>query len=94
MGASRPRYPMSDLFAVTGPMSAAEYARRTGVSERGAQRHLSAGSVPDASADRVAIGLGSHPGVIWPDLWWQWECTQDRNTARARRRRGRTMAPT
>lgn len=85
------RYPLSALLAITGPMTAAEYARRTGLCRRVAQRHLSTGTVPDSSADQVAIGVGSHPGVLW-DAWWQWETPQARNTARAKRRRAASDA--
>lgn len=27
--------------------------------------------IPEVSADRVACQLGTHPALLWPELWWE-----------------------
>lgn len=44
-------------------------AARTGFSERTVQRWAAAGVLNSRAADRVAIGFGSHPALVWPEHW-------------------------
>lgn len=64
---SAPRWPLSALVRLVGPMSQRDLARRAGIHERQIARWFAAGSVPDQSADRLAIALGWHPVLIWPE---------------------------
>lgn len=49
--------------------SADELASTVGVTAKSWRRWRHAG-VPVYSADRAAVALGTHPGELWPDLFW------------------------
>lgn len=55
------------LAAITG-YNNCELARRTGYPVRTIQRWTTTG-IPYYSADRLAIRLGVHPAIIWPN-WY------------------------
>lgn len=46
-----------------------ELAQRVGVSSRTLMRVMSATTVSECVADRMAIRLGLHPVLIWPLEW-------------------------
>lgn len=46
-----------------------ELAQRVGVSSRTLMRVMSATTVSECVADRMAIRLGLHPVLIWPAEW-------------------------
>lgn len=44
-------------------------AQRLGISSRTILRVMASVSVSEVVADRIAIRLGLHPAVLWPDEW-------------------------
>lgn len=70
----RRRYPLAPLYRLVGALSQAEVAARTGIHPRMIALWCSQGSVPDQSADRLAVGLGFHPALVWPE-WMNEEVT-------------------
>ena len=43
--------------------------RRAGVHHRSFLRWVERGDLPPAAADRLAVALGLHPVLVWPDEW-------------------------
>jgi hypothetical protein len=56
-----------DRFTVD---SAQRVADRCAVSRRTIHRWLAGAQTDERTADRVAIGLGTHPLLLWPDEWF------------------------
>lgn len=73
-----------------------QLAERTGMAKRTLNRWKERGSLPERSADRVAVALGVLPGEIWP---WYLEDAVEEERARlraleaGRRRRYRASHP-
>lgn len=59
------RWPWEPLDALMGG-SAKSQAARLGVDDRQIYRWRRAGGLTDSAADRCAITLGTHPGLVWP----------------------------
>jgi len=58
----------NDLYKVDNIPRIAE---RCGVAPRTVWRWLGGADMKADTADRVAIHLGTHPALLWPDEWWQ-----------------------
>lgn len=43
--------------------------RSAGVCRRSMARWLARGDLPAAAADRLAVALGLHPVMLWPNEW-------------------------
>lgn len=71
-----------------------ELAVRLGVSSRTLLRVMSATSVSPYVGDHIAIKLGTHPALIWPDEWTR-PCNQTKGGVvreRIQARDSRTVA--
>lgn len=71
-----PTYPATPLLraatlAIGGeePPSFTEIAEILGVADRTISRWTNGQRISETVADRVAIKLGTHPCLIWPE-WW------------------------
>ncbi len=63
------RYPFGPLAAAANTTSHSELAECFGVERRTVARWATDG-LTEYAADRAAIAIGSHPGAVWPDLWY------------------------
>lgn len=62
--------PWEPLWVAMGrPSSVRGMGRDLGVAVETVHRWRRSG-VPGVSADRVCVGVGLHPGVVWPE-WWE-----------------------
>lgn len=63
-------FPLAPLFAAACTTAPSAVARRAGInaSHDTIRRWLATG-LTTSMADRMAVGLGCHPGDIWPE-WW------------------------
>lgn len=52
-----------------GRMPWGEFARKLGISSRTLQRVMAMKTIGLYAADHMAIRLGTHPALVWPD-WW------------------------
>ena len=71
-----------------------ELAIRLGVSSRTLHRVMAATSISPYVGDHIAIKLGTHPVLIWPDEWTR-SCSQTKGgvvRGRIQARSGRTVA--
>lgn len=87
------RYPWDALWAWASArgLTMKDLERRSGSDRRELYRWRSAGSVPETAADRVAVKLGTVPGLIWPE----WEADGQASVERAEaERRARDAAKT
>jgi len=55
------------------PWSIKRMAKIVGVNERTITRWNGRGQINADYADLVAVRLGTHPGLLWPEFWWA-EC--------------------
>ncbi len=62
-------YPLEPLYAAANVTTRGALAERVGVERRTVARWATAG-LTEYAADRAAIAIGSHPGTVWPDLWY------------------------
>lgn len=62
-----------------------ELAARLGMSSRTLSRVMSARTLSPFVADRLAIRLGSHPALIWPDEWARPAGARKQTTTRRQR---------
>lgn len=80
--AAMPRLPITPLVEVlearrrvevpelvAGACSAQSMCRRAGVHTRSFYQWRRVGHLPAAVADRLAIALGLHPVLLWPEEW-------------------------
>lgn len=63
-------YPLAAFRARFPQVTNLEVAQRCGVSLKLAERWNVAGYVPLFVADLIACRFGTHPGLVWPDLYW------------------------
>jgi transposase len=62
------RYPFEQLIEIGDDDNIRDIARRLGVSMKSVHRYKKHG-VPSQSADRLAIHIGSHPALVWPNYY-------------------------
>ena len=73
----RERFPFAPLLAAVGTTAPTAVPRRAGVNASGETiRSWLTTGLTVRMADRMAIGLGRHPGEIWPE-WWDLACDPD-----------------
>ncbi len=63
-----PRVPIAPLLELTGGASRAVLSEKLSVTSRTIQRWRQSG-IPIWEADRAAIRLGTHPAILWPDVF-------------------------
>jgi hypothetical protein len=80
------RYPLTPLLECTS-ISARALAAAAGMDPAHVRRLVARGEVNEWQADRLAIGVGLHPAIIWPE----WLTA---NMPARRRRRPRRAGPT
>ncbi len=67
----QPRLPLAPLMRAAGTENRTHLSELLGVSSRKLARWIAKGGVPLREADRLAVGLGRHPGELWGDEWWR-----------------------
>lgn len=66
---TRATWPLQPLLDAAGGITATQAAMAAGFNRHSGPRWARRGHVDDVVADRLAIGLGLHPTLVW-DGWW------------------------
>jgi transcriptional regulator with XRE-family HTH domain len=61
------RLPLGPVRARSGSITQRELATAAGVALRTVSRWWARGSVPAWAADELAVAVGEHPALLWPE---------------------------